>query len=81
MINPRKVLIISLCFIANFSRDVIKDLPENVSTGVYFGWAQVDRSPVYMMVMSIGWNPFYKNVEKSMVGLKSFTYKNQCTYI
>ncbi|XP_022166944.1 putative riboflavin kinase [Myzus persicae] len=51
---------------ANFSRDVIKDLPENISTGVYFGWAQVDKSPVYMMVMSIGWNPFYQNVEKSM---------------
>ncbi|XP_015363817.1 PREDICTED: putative riboflavin kinase isoform X2 [Diuraphis noxia] len=51
---------------ANFSRDVIKDLPENINTGVYFGWAQVDHSPVYMMVMSIGWNPFYQNVEKSM---------------
>ncbi|XP_025198324.1 riboflavin kinase [Melanaphis sacchari] len=51
---------------ANFSRDVIKDLPKNISTGVYYGWAQVEKSPVYMMVMSIGWNPFYKNTEKSM---------------
>ncbi|XP_025418138.1 putative riboflavin kinase [Sipha flava] len=51
---------------ANFSSDVIKNLPENVGTGVYFGWAQVENSEIYMMVMSIGWNPFYNNTEKSM---------------
>ncbi|XP_026819659.1 putative riboflavin kinase [Rhopalosiphum maidis] len=51
---------------ANFSRDVIQELPKNISTGVYYGWAQVEKSPVYMMVMSIGWNPFYNNIEKSM---------------
>lgn len=62
--------------IANFSRDVIKDLPENVSTGVYFGWAQIEKSPVYKMVMSIGWNPFYKNTEKSMVNLKNALFKS-----
>lgn len=48
---------------------MIKVLPENFNTGVYYGWAQVDQSPVYMMVMSVGWNPFYKNIEKSMVRL------------
>lgn len=57
-----------LVFTANFSSDVIKNLPENFGTGVYFGWAQVENSPIYMMVMSIGWNPFYNNTEKSMVG-------------
>lgn len=57
-------------FIANLSSEVVKRLPENISTGVYYGWAQVDKSPVYQMVMSIGWNPFYKNIEKSMVSYK-----------
>lgn len=52
---------------ANFSREIIKELPENICTGVYYGWAKVDNSPIIdKMVMSIGWNPFYKNKEKSM---------------
>lgn len=42
-------------------------LPEAISTGIYYGWASVDRGPVYKMVMSVGWNPFYKNTKKSMV--------------
>ena len=53
---------------ANFPIDVVDNLPEAVSTGIYYGWASVDRGPVYKMVMSIGWNPFYNNTKKSMVG-------------
>lgn len=35
--------------------------------GVYFGWASVGKSPVvHKMVMSIGWNPFYKNERKTV---------------
>jgi hypothetical protein len=35
-------------------------------TGIYAGWASVGPSPeVYPMVMSIGWNPFYGNKEKT----------------
>ena len=37
-------------------------------TGVYYGYAQVpevDRG-VYPMVMSVGWNPFYKNTERTI---------------
>lgn len=58
------------CFFstANFPVDVVDNLPEAVSTGIYYGWASVDRGPVYKMVMSIGWNPFYNNTKKSMVG-------------
>lgn len=48
-------------------------LPEAISTGIYYGWASVDRGPVYKMVMSVGWNPFYKNSKKSMVR-KYFCY-------
>lgn len=51
---------------ANFPVDVVDNLPEAVSTGIYYGWASVDRGPVYKMVMSIGWNPFYNNTKKSM---------------
>lgn len=47
--------------------DVIKLLPADIGTGVYFGWANVDNGDVHKMVMSIGWNPFYNNTEKSMV--------------
>ncbi|XP_054272763.1 putative riboflavin kinase [Macrosteles quadrilineatus] len=51
---------------ANYSDEVVESLPESIQTGVYYGWAQVDQSPVHKMVMSIGWNPFYNNTKKSM---------------
>ncbi|XP_012264136.1 putative riboflavin kinase [Athalia rosae] len=51
---------------ANYSPDVVENLPKNVDTGVYFGWASIDRGDVHKMVMSIGWNPFYQNSQKSM---------------
>lgn len=38
-----------------------------METGVYFGWASVDSGDVHKAVLSIGWNPFYENKEKSMV--------------
>ena len=52
---------------ANFPANVVDKLPEAISTGIYYGWACVDRGPIYKMVMSIGWNPYYKNTKKSMV--------------
>lgn len=51
---------------ANFSPEVVNQLPEEVKTGVYYGFAQVSQGPVYKMVMSVGWNPYYKNKQKSM---------------
>lgn len=51
---------------ANFPEEVVSDLPETIETGVYFGYANVDKGPIYKMVMSIGWNPFYGNTKKSM---------------
>uniref|UniRef100_A0A0K8TSR2 Riboflavin kinase n=1 Tax=Tabanus bromius TaxID=304241 RepID=A0A0K8TSR2_TABBR len=51
---------------ANFPLEVVKSLPVELETGIYYGWAQVDHGPVYKMVMSVGWNPFYDNKEKSM---------------
>jgi len=45
----------------------VNDLPEDINTGVYYGWAKVDNGPVHKMVMSIGWNPYFRNIKKSMV--------------
>lgn len=45
----------------------MKQLPEDLETGIYFGWANIDNGDVQKAVLSIGWNPFYENKEKSMV--------------
>lgn len=51
---------------ANFSNDVVQSLPSAVGTGTYFGFAAVENGPIYKMVMSIGWNPYFNNTHKSM---------------
>ena len=45
------------------------------TTGVYYGWAQIGGkgSEVYPMVMSLGWNPYYKNEKRSAVRFKGFS--------
>ncbi|CAG8553134.1 3908_t:CDS:10 [Ambispora leptoticha] len=59
---------------ANLSEDTIGAVCNGVSTGIYYGWAQVvgkggkndfPTTPVYPMVMSLGWNPYYKNEKQS----------------
>lgn len=54
-------------FSANFPIDVVQNLPHDIDTGIYYGYASVDNGDVHKMVMSIGWNPFYHNKHKSMV--------------
>lgn len=42
---------------------------EEVVSGVYYGYASLNLdggAQVYPMVMSIGWNPFYKNEKRSV---------------
>ncbi|CAG0881659.1 unnamed protein product, partial [Darwinula stevensoni] len=51
---------------ANFPADVVEHLPEDFQTGIYCGWARVANGPIYKMVMSVGWNPYYHNTQKSM---------------
>ncbi|KAI1904924.1 hypothetical protein AGOR_G00010690 [Albula goreensis] len=51
---------------ANFPDSVVERLPADISTGIYFGWASVGGGDIHKMVMSIGWNPYYKNTKKSM---------------
>lgn len=54
---------------ANYPLDVVKQLPNDIENGIYFGWANIDSGDVHKMVMSIGWNPFFENKEKSMVSV------------
>jgi len=61
------------CPTANLPDDAIAPLSTAVKTGVYYGYAQViapkdgdkklhpEETKVLPMVMSLGWNPFYKN--------------------
>ncbi|KAL0269727.1 UNVERIFIED_CONTAM: hypothetical protein PYX00_007362 [Menopon gallinae] len=51
---------------ANLPPETIRLLPDEINTGIYFGWANVDFGEVHKMVMSVGWNPYYKNDVKSM---------------
>nr|CDS32414.1 riboflavin kinase [Hymenolepis microstoma] len=51
---------------ANLDDTVLETLPKSMVPGVYAGFAQVNDGPVYPMVMSLGWNPFYKNEKKSL---------------
>ncbi|GMH42483.1 hypothetical protein BSKO_10402 [Bryopsis sp. KO-2023] len=47
------------------SKSIAAALAKTV-TGIYLGWASVGSSTeVHKMVMSIGWNPFYKNEKKT----------------
>lgn len=51
---------------ANISaKDYSMELSEHPS-GVYFGWAKLSTRGVYKMVMSIGWNPYFNNTEKTI---------------
>ena len=39
---------------ANFPDEVVDALPKEIETGIFFGWAKVDSSSIYPMVVSIG---------------------------
>ncbi|KAJ8962542.1 hypothetical protein NQ318_000934 [Aromia moschata] len=54
------------CPTANFPVEVVNGLPTDIDTGIYYGFASVDKGDVHKMVLSIGWNPFYQNKVKSM---------------
>nr|XP_033782791.1 riboflavin kinase isoform X1 [Geotrypetes seraphini] len=51
---------------ANFPEHVVDSLPLDLTTGIYYGWGCVANEGVHKIVVSIGWNPYYKNVKKSM---------------
>lgn len=57
------------CHVANLSDEAIDALVSGLETGVYYGWTQIGElgSEVYPMVMSLGWNPYFKNEKRSAV--------------
>ena len=50
---------------ANLSMDQLGNLGETLETGIYYGWAVLNGTQ-YAAVVSVGWNPFYKNVKKTV---------------
>eukprot|EP00743_Colponemidia_sp_Colp-15_P005412 GILK01005817.1.p1 GENE.GILK01005817.1~~GILK01005817.1.p1 ORF type:complete len:394 (-),score=72.09 GILK01005817.1:92-1213(-) len=46
----------------------VREKLATVLPGVYFGWGSIgtDSSGVYKMVLSVGWNPFFDNPEKTL---------------
>lgn len=51
---------------ANISTADYPTLLSEHPSGVYFGWAGLSNRGVYKMVMSIGWNPYFNNTEKTI---------------
>ncbi|KAF6167635.1 hypothetical protein GIB67_031218 [Kingdonia uniflora] len=53
-------------FNANLSAEGYYSILSDYPSGVYFGWAGLSDRGVYKMVMSIGWNPYFNNSEKTI---------------
>ncbi|GMY37228.1 bifunctional riboflavin kinase/FMN phosphatase [Fagus crenata] len=51
---------------ANLSTEGYSAILSEHPSGVYFGWAGLSTRGVYKMVMSIGWNPYFNNTEKTI---------------
>ncbi|XP_078173589.1 bifunctional riboflavin kinase/FMN phosphatase-like isoform X1 [Carex rostrata] len=51
---------------ANLSAESFSDILSEHTSGVYFGWAALSKRGIYKMVMSIGWNPYFDNTEKTI---------------
>ncbi|PKA61545.1 riboflavin kinase [Apostasia shenzhenica] len=51
---------------ANLPAENFSGLLSEHASGVYFGWAGLSARGIYKMVMSIGWNPYFNNIEKTV---------------
>ncbi|XP_071714379.1 bifunctional riboflavin kinase/FMN phosphatase-like [Rutidosis leptorrhynchoides] len=51
---------------ANLSVEGYATLLSEHPAGVYFGWAKLSTRGFYKMAMSIGWNPYFNNAEKTI---------------
>lgn len=58
---------------ANLSTEQFSTLLSEHPSGVYFGWAGLPTRGVFKMVMSIGWNPYFNNAEKTIVSVLKHT--------
>uniref|UniRef100_A0A8C0HTG7 riboflavin kinase n=1 Tax=Balaenoptera musculus TaxID=9771 RepID=A0A8C0HTG7_BALMU len=59
---------------ANFPEQVVDNLPADLSTAIYYGWASIGSGEVHKMVVSIGWNPYYKNTKKEILNVAIVGY-------
>ena len=50
---------------ANLDMDQLGDRAKALDAGIYFGTATL-KDAVYPTVVSVGWNPFYKNEKKTI---------------
>jgi len=50
---------------ANLDMDVLGSEGIKFRTGIYYGWALLQGN-LYQAVVSVGWNPFYKNEKKTI---------------
>lgn len=51
---------------ANLAAHDFSDILSEHTSGVYFGWAGLSTRGVFKMVMSVGWNPYFDNTEKTI---------------
>lgn len=71
------------CTVANLPDSALEPITSVAKTGIYFGYARVHRDhegselegmfaahdlEIQPMVMSLGWNPYYKNEKLTAVG-------------
>lgn len=54
------------CPTANIPTDPYGDILDNLKAGIYYGQARVDSSIRYPAVISIGWNPHFRNEKKTI---------------
>ena len=50
---------------ANLPEEVAQSVGGQLETGIYFGYAKLHNNS-WPMVMSFGWNPYYKNEKRSL---------------
>lgn len=50
---------------ANLNMEELGHAGEQLETGIYYGYAKLDGA-TYDTVVSIGWNPYYKNERKTI---------------
>ncbi|KAM7254764.1 hypothetical protein ACFE04_020005 [Oxalis oulophora] len=55
-----------LSSLANLPIEGYANVLSEYPSGVYFGWAGLATRGIYKMVMSIGWNPYFNNSEKTI---------------
>lgn len=60
------IIHVAICA-ANLPAENFSTILSEHTSGVYFGWAGLSTRGIYKMVMSIGWNPYFDNTEKTIV--------------